>query len=54
MYNQQDFYISTDKSKMDIDIIHQYLSEESYWAKGIPRDIVEKSVANAFSFGGGR
>ena len=51
MDNQQDFYISTDKSKMDIEIIHRYLSEESYWAKGIPKEIVEKSVANSFCFG---
>lgn len=51
MYNQQDFYISTDKSKMDIETIHQYLSEESYWAKGIPKEIVEKSIANSFCFG---
>lgn len=51
MENQQDFYISTDKSKMDIEIIHKYLSEESYWAKGVPREIVKKSVANSFCFG---
>lgn len=51
MENQQDFYISTDKSKMDIEIIHKYLSEESYWAKGISKEIVEKSVANSFCFG---
>lgn len=51
MYNKNDFYISTDKSKMDIETIHQYLSEESYWAKGVPREIVEKSIANSFCFG---
>ncbi|WP_312765076.1 GNAT family N-acetyltransferase [Epilithonimonas sp.] len=51
MYNKNDFYISTDKSKMDIETIHQYLSEKSYWAKGIPKEIVEKSVANSFCFG---
>ncbi|PZU90970.1 MAG: GNAT family N-acetyltransferase [Chryseobacterium sp.] len=51
MYNKKDFYISTDKSQMDIETIHRYLSEESYWAKGIPREIVEKSVANSFCFG---
>ncbi|MPS72146.1 MAG: N-acetyltransferase [Chryseobacterium sp.] len=51
MYNKNDFYISTDKSKMDIETIHRYLSEESYWAKGVPREIVEKSVANSFCFG---
>ena len=36
---------------MDIEIIHKYLSEESYWAKGISKEIVEKSVANSFCFG---
>ncbi|WP_313600068.1 GNAT family N-acetyltransferase [Epilithonimonas vandammei] len=51
MYDKNDIYISTDKSKMDIEIIHKYLSEESYWAKGISKEIVEKSVANSFCFG---
>ncbi len=51
MYDKNDFYISTDKSKMDIQTIHHYLSEESYWAKGVPREIVEKSIANSFCFG---
>lgn len=51
MENQQDFYISTDKSKMDIETIHRYLSEESYWAKGISKEMVEKSVVNSFCFG---
>lgn len=51
MYDKNDIYISTDKSKMDIEIIHKYLSEESYWAKGISKEIVEKSLANSFCFG---
>jgi len=51
MSKLQDFYISTDKAKMDIDMIHQYLSVDSYWAKGIPREKVEKSIANSFCFG---
>lgn len=51
MHEKKDFYISTDKSKMDIETIHHYLSEESYWAKGVSREIVEKSIANSFCFG---
>lgn len=42
--------ISTDKSKLDIDYIHKFLSK-SYWAKGIPKDAVEKSIKNSFCFG---
>jgi len=43
--------ISTDKSKLDIDLIHGYLCDESYWAKGIPRDVVERSIANSLTVG---
>jgi GNAT superfamily N-acetyltransferase len=45
------YTISTDKSRLDVAMIHRYLSEESYWAKDIPRDLVERSVENAICFG---
>lgn len=45
------FCISTDKSKLDISVIHTYLSEESYWAKNISREIVEKSLEGSVCFG---
>jgi GNAT superfamily N-acetyltransferase len=48
---KNDFIISTDKSKLNILFIHQYLSNESYWAKNIPVDTVEKSIAGSFCFG---
>jgi len=45
------YHISTDISKLDVNIIHRYLSEESYWAKGIPKNIVEKAILNSVCFG---
>jgi GNAT superfamily N-acetyltransferase len=45
------YAIVCDNSKMDVDAIHQYLSEESYWAKGIPKEIVIKAIANSLCFG---
>lgn len=45
------YTISTDKSRLDTDMIHRYLSEESYWAKDIPRDLVERSIENSICFG---
>jgi GNAT superfamily N-acetyltransferase len=45
------YEISTDPSKLDIQLIHQYLSKESYWAGNIPLRVVERSVANSFCFG---
>ena len=49
--NRQMYTVSTDKSKLDVDLIHRFLSEESYWAKGVPRAVVERSIANAICFG---
>ena len=44
--------ISTAAQRLDIELIHRYLSEHSYWAKGIPRATVERSLANSLCFGG--
>jgi GNAT superfamily N-acetyltransferase len=49
---QKDMYtISTDKSKLDIAVIHNYLSKESYWAKNIPVATVMKSIEGSYCFG---
>lgn len=45
------FEISTAAERMDVDLIHRYLCEESYWAKGIPRDVVERSIRSSIPFG---
>jgi hypothetical protein len=41
---KNEFTISTDKSKLDVDIIHNYLCNQSYWAKNIPLQTVKKSI----------
>ena len=46
-----DYEISTDPARFDVALIHRWLSEESYWAKGIPRDILERAIANSITFG---
>lgn len=45
------FHISTDSSRLDIDMIHHYLSTESYWAKGRSLEKVTKSIENSLCFG---
>lgn len=42
---------STDRAHLDIDLIHDFLSRESYWVPGIHRELVELSVANSLCFG---
>jgi GNAT superfamily N-acetyltransferase len=45
------FYTSTDKSKLDINMIEEYLSKRSYWAKGRSREKIVKSIENSMCFG---
>jgi GNAT superfamily N-acetyltransferase len=45
------FLYSTDKNRLDHDYIHQFISIKSYWAKGIPRSIIDQSIANSITFG---
>ena len=46
-----EYLISTESAWLDLDLIHQFLSGQSYWAKGIPRDVVARSIANSLCFG---
>lgn len=47
---RSDIKISTDKRKLNVKGIHKFLTN-SYWAKGIPIEVVKKQVKNSFCFG---
>src|SRR5262249_52174502 len=46
----RDVVVSTDPGRLDLDVIHGYLTS-SYWAVGIPRDLVERAVRRSLCFG---
>jgi GNAT superfamily N-acetyltransferase len=46
-----EFTISTDNSFLQIETIHKFLSEESYWAKERTREQTERAIENSLSFG---
>ncbi|MEO6523242.1 MAG: GNAT family N-acetyltransferase [Mucilaginibacter sp.] len=48
---QQGYHISTDKDLLDFDMMFNYLSEESYWSKGIKAEVLRKGIDNAMNFG---
>jgi GNAT superfamily N-acetyltransferase len=50
-FKRDDFIISTDASRLDVDCIHKYLSEESYWAKGRPLSVVQRTIEHSLCFG---
>ena len=39
--------LDDDPSRVDIDAVHDYLANESYWAKGRPREVVERLARDA-------
>ena len=45
------YIISTDPARLDLAVIHQYLSKDAYWAQNIPLDVVQRSINNSFCFG---
>jgi GNAT superfamily N-acetyltransferase len=44
------YEISSDRSRLDIDLIYDFL-RSCYWARGIPRGVVEKSIQHSLCFG---
>jgi GNAT superfamily N-acetyltransferase len=50
-FKQGDFTISTDPSRLDLPWIHNYLTNEAYWARGITFPVFQRSVENALCFG---
>jgi N-acetylglutamate synthase-like GNAT family acetyltransferase len=46
-----EFYISTDKAKLDLNIIEDFLTNQSYWAKGRSRKTIIKAIQNSLCFG---
>ena len=50
--NDSAFQVSTDRTRLDIPMIYRFLSEQSTWAVGISRTVVERSIENSLCFGG--
>jgi GNAT superfamily N-acetyltransferase len=49
--HKNEYTISTDKKKLDIDSIHKFLANETDWANGIPINTLKISIENSLNFG---
>jgi N-acetylglutamate synthase-like GNAT family acetyltransferase len=49
-WRQGGYLVSTDPGRLDLDVIHGFL-RESYWARGVPRAVVERSLRGSLCFG---
>jgi GNAT superfamily N-acetyltransferase len=50
-WRRGEFVVSTDPSRLDVPAIHRWLSEESYWARGVPLDVVRRGIEGSLNFG---
>ena len=50
-WERDDYQISTDRSRLDVELIHDFLCNTSYWATGRSREVVERSIQNSLCFG---
>jgi GNAT superfamily N-acetyltransferase len=52
LFEQQrgEFAVSTDPARLDMDVIHGYLSR-AYWCEGLPRETLERALRSSLCFG---
>ena len=49
-WERDGFIISTDPARIDLDLVHGFLAA-SYWAEGIPREVMRRSIEHSLCFG---
>ncbi len=42
--------ISTNRADVNLDVVHAFLSQDAYWSKNIPFDLVRKAIENSYCF----
>jgi GNAT superfamily N-acetyltransferase len=45
------FVISDEVARVDRDVVHHYLADESYWSRGVPREVVDRSIDHSLCLG---
>ena len=50
-YQRDGYLISTDRTRLDVEFIHEFLSNSAYWAQGRPLDVVQRSIEGSLCFG---
>lgn len=44
-------HISSEREALDLELVYTFLSQQSTWAKGLPRTVFDRSIANSLCFG---
>ena len=51
VWERGEYTISTDRSRLNVDLIHDFISNHSYWGTGRAREVVQRSIDNSLPFG---
>ena len=49
-FKPEDFFVSTDKSKLDLEVIHSFLTN-AYWCAGISKEKIARAIEHSLCFG---
>jgi GNAT superfamily N-acetyltransferase len=50
-WTRDGYTISTDRGRLDLDMVARFLSEEAYWSPGLPRELIERAIIGSIAFG---
>ena len=50
-WQRGEYRVSTDAARLDVSLIYDFLTQESYWGRGRSRELIERSIANSLAFG---
>lgn len=50
-WQRDEYTISTDPKRLDISVIHDFISNQSYWAQGRSVETVQRALDNSLNFG---
>ncbi|HEY2971730.1 MAG TPA: GNAT family N-acetyltransferase [Pyrinomonadaceae bacterium] len=50
-WQRGEYTISTDNNRLNIRIIHDFISNQSYWAQGRPIETMQRALDNSLNFG---
>ena len=50
-WHKGEFTISDDRARLDVGLIHEFLSTQSYWARGRRIEVVRRALENSLPFG---
>ena len=51
VWRRGEFEISTERARLDFDVLHDFLSRHSYWARGRSLDLIKRSIEHSLPFG---